>query len=58
MKRPNRLDWLIYSLFRLWWNPIFAKHPGLVMGIEKEFKGWLIRNGHYTIEDRKDTPNK
>ena len=22
MKRPNKLDWLVYRLFRWWWNPI------------------------------------
>ena len=45
MKRPNKLDWLIYRIFRWWWNPILEKKPILVIGIVKELEKWLHTNG-------------
>lgn len=30
MKRPNKLDYLVYSIFRWWWNPIFKKNPQML----------------------------
>jgi len=29
MKRPTKLDWAIYQIFRWWWNPIFRDNPHL-----------------------------
>jgi hypothetical protein len=43
--RPNKLDWLIYRIFRWWWNPILVKKPSLVNGLKIEFEKWLERNG-------------
>lgn len=27
MKRPNKLDMLVYRFFYWWWNPIFQHNP-------------------------------
>ena len=27
MKRPNKLDYIILKIFRLWWSPILRKNP-------------------------------
>lgn len=40
IKRPNKLDWLIYSIFRTWWNPILRKCPRLRKGIMESFQKW------------------
>lgn len=36
--RPNKLDWLIYSIFRWWWNPIFIERPEMAKGFIKLFQ--------------------
>jgi hypothetical protein len=52
MKRPNKIDWLIYHLFRWWWNPILIKNPHLIYGIKTEFEKWLERNhGGRTLKE-------
>ena len=33
MKHPNKLDWLIYRIFRWWWNPIFRENHNLTTGL-------------------------
>lgn len=40
MKRPNKLDWLVYSIFRWWWNPILQKHPNYIYGMVYEMNKW------------------
>lgn len=29
MKRPNKLDWLIYRIFKWWWNDILLNNHEL-----------------------------
>jgi len=29
--RPNKFDWLIYRIFRWWWNPILKNNPNLAL---------------------------
>lgn len=47
MKRPNKLDWLIYRIFRWWWNPIFKEKAwlgvGLTHGLDNWYKEYLDR---------------
>lgn len=38
MKRPNALDYLIFRLFRWWWNPILREHPRMAI----EFATWML----------------
>ena len=33
MRRPSKLDWLVYRLFRWWWNPILRRNPNLIDGL-------------------------
>lgn len=40
MNRPNKLDWLIYSFFRWWWNPIFKKDELLTKMFILLMKEW------------------
>jgi len=41
VKHPNRLDWMIYNLFRWWWNPIFVSHSWLAKGLILEMDKWI-----------------
>ncbi len=49
MKRPTQLDWIIYRIFRWWWNPILSRNPMLVRGLIVEFEKWLTRNAQESI---------
>ena len=44
-EHPTKIDWLVYRIFRWWWNPIFVRNPHLVMAIKTEFENWLRKNG-------------
>ena len=41
MRRPNKLDWIVYSIFRWWWNPIFRKDPTLTYESIEKAKAWM-----------------
>ena len=45
MKRPTRLDWLVYRIFRWWWNPIFIDSPILTEGLIIEINRWRKQVG-------------
>ena len=50
MKHPTKLDWIIYKIFRWWWNPIFRDNPDLVTNLilklgtymEQHFEPWKV----------------
>jgi hypothetical protein len=52
MKRPTKLDWILYRIFRWWWNPILTKNIHLLIGLRTEIDKWLERNGHKQEEAR------
>ena len=35
---PSKLDYLIFRLFRWWWNPILREHPRMAI----EFATWML----------------
>lgn len=41
MKRPTKLDWLVYRFFRWWWNPILQRDPLKVIGIRNTLSEWI-----------------
>ena len=46
MRRPNKFDWMIYKLFRWYWNPLLAQNGGLLArAMVVELQKWLARNG-------------
>jgi hypothetical protein len=40
MKRPNKIDWIVYRVFRWWWNPILRNNPNLLSGLTIEMQRW------------------
>ena len=40
MKRPNKLDWLVYRFFRWWWNPILQNNFSIAFGLANEILRW------------------
>jgi len=42
MKRPNKLDWLVYTIFRWWWNPILRDKPELGKELARLIKNWYF----------------
>lgn len=38
MKRPSAFDYMIFRLFRWWWNPILREHPRMAI----EFATWML----------------
>jgi len=55
MNRPNFIDWLIYKLFRWWWNPVLRKKPLIVRGLITEMEKWYedtFKEEYNTIYDR------
>ncbi len=43
MKRPNKFDWIVYGIFRWWWNPIFSRDEKLL----RRFIGMMSLWEHY-----------
>lgn len=44
MKRPNKLDYIVYNIWRWWWNPILRKNPHLAKGIAEYMLKWVEEN--------------
>lgn len=40
MAHPTRLDWLVYRLFRWWWNPILRQNPRLLRALVASLQWW------------------
>jgi hypothetical protein len=38
------LDWIVYSIFRWWWNPILRNDPRLAKGFYDLYGDWMIKN--------------
>jgi hypothetical protein len=38
---PNKLDWLIYRIFRWWWNPILKENFSIAIGLANEMFLWI-----------------
>ena len=41
MKHPNKLDWLIYKIFRWWWNPILSGNAELTRHLINSMQEWI-----------------
>lgn len=50
MQRPTALDWLIYRIFRWWWNPIFRANPDLTYRLEMAFRHHRLKDYQFADE--------
>ena len=41
MKRPTKLDRLIYRIFYYFWNPILKQRPDLVVAVRDYMDEWI-----------------
>jgi hypothetical protein len=55
LRSPNKLDWLIYSLFRMWWNPIFRDNKQLSLALAREINSYWAKKNKFigTIKNHK-----
>lgn len=51
MKRPTKLDWLVYRLFRWWWNPVLRKNPLLTAWLGSALDDWLLNIGKTLLRE-------
>jgi len=56
MKRPNKLDWLIYKIFRWWWNPILVGNAELTRNLILLINEWSVR--HLIVENKNEEKEK
>ena len=47
MKHPNKIDWVVYSIFRRWWNPIFKKNKRLSIALAREINSYWAKQNRF-----------
>ena len=55
IRRPTKLDWFIYSIFRMWWNPIFRSAKSLSLALAREINAYWARQQKFigSIKDHR-----